>query len=55
MKEIKLKTLWTLDILFDGQMVQVYSSKYKIECSLEKLKYNCKTTIQKREVLTDKY
>jgi len=55
MKPLKLKTLWTLDILFDGKMVQVFSSKSKIECSLERLKYNCKTIIQKRKVITDKY
>ena len=58
MKLIKLKTIWTLDIdyLGDGVMIQVFSSKYKKECTKAASIYKVdKTSIQKRQVLTDKY
>lgn len=57
MKELKLKTLWTLDILFNDTMIQVFSSKHYLDCKIEaKEQYpHCKTTIQKRKVITDKY
>jgi hypothetical protein len=57
MKELKLKTLWTLDVEINGQMIQVFSSKCQLECNIEAKKYKPKqkTTIQRREVITDKY
>ena len=58
MKELKLKTLWTLDIEINGQMIQVFCSEYKRFCIIEKNKVfyrDNKTTIQKRKVITDKY
>lgn len=57
MKPLKLKTLWTLDVEINGQMIQVFSSKCQLECNIEAKKYRPKqkTTIQRREVITDKY
>jgi hypothetical protein len=55
MKELKLKTLWTLDLEFRGEMVQVYSNKLKSECIKVAKTSTSKTTIQKRKVITDKY
>lgn len=58
MKELKLKTLWTLDVEMDSQMIQVFSDKYKRNCIKESKNtfyLKSKTTIQKRKVITDKY
>lgn len=56
MKQIKLKNLWTLDIEINGQMIQVFSSRFYFDCAIECKKYKGdKTSIQKRKVLTDKY
>lgn len=57
MKEIKIKTLWTLDVEIDGKMIQVYYSKYKMSCKAEQIFYSqySNRIIQKRKVLTDKY
>ena len=55
MKQIKYKTLWTLDIEIDGKMIQSYSSKYKKDCINESKSWFGNSTIQKRKVLTDKY
>jgi len=61
MKQLKFKKLWALDIEYiDGKMVQIFTSKYKKECTnrLSKISQRIKDTkgiIQKRELLTDKY
>ena len=57
MKQLKFKKLWALDIEINGQMIQVFSSRCQLECNIEAKKYRPKqkTTIQRREVLTDKY
>ena len=55
MKELKLKTPWTLDVEINGQMIQVYSNKLKSECIKVANSSTNKTTIQKRKVITDKY
>jgi hypothetical protein len=54
MKELKIKTLWALDVYMEGNFVQVNCFKYKRDAKKEAQKYEI-FAIVKRKVITDKY